>query len=189
MSSGGMSMRAKLWVFVCGTAIRFLSWVFVAFIVAAIAKWESDRAKRPNGAVEVTGTERPANLSRLNEGSPGEADPAEQSNKQNFALASGIQEAKIDYEVYLNPDCTPRTNFYLYLRQKPRNGTVRIDLDKNYTGYDNDSQRYKCNLSPVESPSIFYRRNPGFTGKDAFTVEVFEPNGFVRTTRYLIDAR
>jgi hypothetical protein len=179
-------LQAKIWGFALGTAARLLSWMFVAVILAFVTKWESAKTR---GHTELTGSERPANLSRLNDDGSNSGDPAEQSNKQNFALANDLEEAKVDYEVYLNPDCSPKTNFYLYLREKPRHGSVRIDLEKNYTGYDSDSQRYKCNLVPVQSPSIFYRRNKGFIGKDSFTVEVFEPGGDVRTTRYLIDAR
>jgi hypothetical protein len=183
------STREKLRAFAAGTGVRLLSWLFVALILAVLARWEHMATNGGHGGTDVTGMERPANLTRLNDDSTDGADPAEQSNKQNFALADDIQEAKVDYEIFLNPDCTPKTNFYLYLREKPAHGTVRIDLDKNYTGYDSDTQRYKCNLLPIQSPSIFYRRNKGFSGKDTFTIEVFEPNGFVRSTRYLIDAR
>jgi len=185
----GGRLRAKLWPFILGTGARLLSWVFVALILTAFTQWANNRNKAPARGTQLNGTERPANLSRLNDDLSESDDPAEQSNTQNFAIANDVEEVKVDYEVFLNPDCSPKTNFYLYVREKPLHGSVRIDLDKNYTGYDSDSQRYKCNLTPTQSPSIFYTRNKGFIGKDAFTVEVFDPGGYVRATRYLIDAR
>ena len=183
------SFRAKLWAFVLGTSGRLLSWILVALILTAFAQWEKTRTKPAHGATEITGAERPAKLGRLTDDPPDNGDFTERSNKQNFAIANDIQEAKIDYEIYLNPDCSPRADFFLQLREKPLHGSVRIDLDKNYAAYDNDNQRYKCNLTATQSPSIFYRRNKGFVGKDSFIVEVFEPSGYVRTTHYLIDAR
>ena len=167
---------AKIGGFALRTFMRLSSWMLVAVVVTLLTQWENSKQKAGSGATAVTGAERTANVN-------------EQTNKQNFAMGYGIQEAKVDYEIFLNPDCSMKTNFYLYVREKPLHGSVRIDLDKNYTGYDNDTQRYKCNLMPVESPSIFYRRDAGFTGKDHFSVEVFEPAGFVRVTRYVIDVR
>jgi hypothetical protein len=183
------SRLGKVGGFAVRTFVRLLSWLLVAVIITLATQWEQSRQQRLHAGTELTGAEHTAKLSRLNDSAPDSGDPGEQSNRQNFAMAYGIQEAKVDYEIFLNPDCSPKTNFYLYVREKPLHGTVRIDLDKNYTGYDSDTQRYKCNLAPVDSPSIFYRRNAGFTGRDRFSVEVFEPGGFVRLTRYIIDAR
>jgi len=180
---------AKIGGFALRTFMRLFSWMLVAVVVTVLTQWEQSKQKAGSGATAVTGAERTANLSRLTEDGDNGGDVNEQTNKQNFAMGYGIQEAKVDYEIFLNPDCSMKTNFYLYVRQKPLHGSVRIDLDKNYTGYDNDTQRYKCNLMPVESPSIFYRRDAGFTGKDHFSVEVFEPGGYVRVTRYVIDVR
>ncbi len=181
--------RARIWQFAVATGGRLLSWMIVAVILTAFTYWDRHRNAAATGSTTVTGAERPATLARLDDAASESADLSEQSNKQNFALAYDVEEAKVDYEIFLNPDCTAKTNFYLYVREKPAHGTVRIDPDRNYTGYDPDTQRYKCNVLPIQSPSIFYRRNKGFVGQDHFSVEVFEPGGFVRSTRYLIDAR
>jgi hypothetical protein len=185
----GSRLPTKAWAFFKRTSAHLLVWIVIILASTLTIQWIQSESRGQRGGTELTGAERTANLSQLNDASSDGADSNEQSNKQNFALAYDLEEAKVDYEIFLNPDCSPAKNLYLYLREKPAHGSVRIDLDANYSGYESDSQRYKCNLLPSQSPSIFYRRNKGFVGQDHFAVEVFEPSGYVRTTHYTIDAR
>ncbi len=166
---------------------QLVSWVAVAVIVALLLQWLLHH--QGHGGTRLTGKEPAADLDRLNESSQDGSDLAEQSNRHNFAIPHDVQESKVDYEIFLNPDCSPVSDFSLYISQAPLHGTARIAADTNYSSYDKDSQRYRCNLLPIKTPSIFYRRNAGFVGRDRFAVEVFEPGGFVRLTNYFIDAR
>jgi hypothetical protein len=68
--------------FVVGTGVRLLSWLFVALILAVLARWEGMRGKGAQGGTEVTGTERPANLTHL----------TGCGKSEDFALLAGVRE-------------------------------------------------------------------------------------------------
>lgn len=188
------SDRARRWGkvvlrFAGRTGVQLVNWVVIAVLLTFLVRWQSARRGNIHGGMELTGKEPAANLTRLHEAPRDGSDPAEQSNQQNFAMPPDMQESKVDVEIFLHPDCTPNPDVFLYVRQAPLHGSARIASEPNYSWYDKDGQRGKCNLLAVRSPTIFYRRNAGFVGHDRFTVEVFEPGGFVRLTKYSIDAR
>ena len=89
----------------------------------------------------------------------------------------------------LNANCTSMGDIDVRLTKKPEHGEVEIENGLGYTNYPLINQRYRCNVRLVPGVRISYTSTDGFTGKDRFSIEVFEPGGVEITGKYIVTVK
>lgn len=86
----------------------------------------------------------------------------------------------------LNRDCTSRGQVTAKVVQAPDNGTVHIENGMAFPSYSPGDAPYLCNARKSPMTLITYRAEPGFTGQDTTSVQVFFPDGNAPTLLFHI---
>ncbi len=89
----------------------------------------------------------------------------------------------------LNANCTSMGDIDVRLTKKPEHGEVEIENGLGYTNFPRINQRYGCNVRLVPGVRINYTSTDGFTGKDRFSIEIFEPGGVEVTGKYAVTVK
>lgn len=67
----------------------------------------------------------------------------------------------------------------------PRGGRVEIKRENDFPTFK-DSLRAHCSNRRVPGVAIYYKANPGFSGQDSFTVDVYWVDGDRWTENYTV---
>jgi hypothetical protein len=79
---------------------------------------------------------------------------------------------KIDYRISLTPECVVAVPVEVTVVKPPSHGTFSTQLGTTYPTYPKENVRYDCNRQPAASVDLMYQSDPGYQGKDLFTIEV-----------------
>jgi hypothetical protein len=99
------------------------------------------------------------------------------------------EKQRIDFIVFLNPDCTIRGYSSVKITTPPTHGLLTTEAGRDYPHYAKGNQRYPCNLTQTDGVNVYYRSNPGYTGSDLAVVQSGPPPGDIGypiTENYLI---
>jgi hypothetical protein len=99
---------------------------------------------------------------------------------------SGVQQVVDDY-YSVAPDCSNLGYPEIRIMSAPGHGTVAVDNGDAYPSFAKDNVRYECNKAKVATSRLMYKSNPGFHGKDSFTIQVRYVNSNLRLLAYTID--
>ena len=99
---------------------------------------------------------------------------------------SGAQQVVDDY-YSVQPDCGNLGYPEIKILKGPSHGDVSLDKGETYPCFGKDNVRYECNKKKIASSQVLYRSNPGFHGKDAFTIQVRFVNSSLRLVTYDVD--
>lgn len=69
----------------------------------------------------------------------------------------------------------------------PKHGKVSSDPGEVYTNFARDNVRWDCNRKPVPGTQLFYQSDPGFEGKDSFSIAIRWPSSDLRTDSYDVE--
>lgn len=82
------------------------------------------------------------------------------------------------YKIYgSNPDCTDIPQGTMRITKHPKHGDVQIVVEKGYTEYPKDDQRYHCNVILRDHTALYYQSKPEFIGTDRVEMEWFGSQG------------
>jgi hypothetical protein len=99
---------------------------------------------------------------------------------------SGAQQVVDDY-YSVAPDCGNMGYPEIKILNVPGHGTVAVENGKVYPSFAKDNVRYDCNKAKVASSRVLYKSNPGFHGKDLFTIQVRYVNSTLRLLTYNVE--
>jgi hypothetical protein len=103
-------------------------------------------------------------------------------------VASGERQ-RIDYYVYLNPDCTAVGYDTVRIIKPPTHGELTTELGVGYTNYSKENQRYQCNLRQSPMINVYYKSTFGYLGADSTLIEVTDPLAVASSIIYTITVR
>lgn len=96
---------------------------------------------------------------------------------------------KVDNFGSVDPSCTSLGRTVVQVTEQPRHGKVTIREGLDYPTFHKDNIRAHCNAKRAPATQVFYTPAPGYTGPDAFRVEVVYPDGFTRSGSYRLEVR
>jgi hypothetical protein len=112
--------------------------------------------------------------------------PALKPNTVMRGVDSGVQQVVDDY-YSVAPDCSNMGYPEIRILSAPGHGSVAVEQGEVYPGFAKDNVRYECNKAKVASSRLMYKSNPGFHGKDSFTIQVRFVNSNLRLLAYTVD--
>jgi hypothetical protein len=99
---------------------------------------------------------------------------------------SDVQQVVDDY-YSATPDCGNMGYPEIKILSAPGHGSVAVENGEDYPAYIKDNVRYECNKKKVASTRVLYKSNPGFRGKDFFTIQVRFPTSRLQLLTYKIE--
>jgi hypothetical protein len=95
----------------------------------------------------------------------------------------------VDYFFALDPDCAPEGYPVVRVIVPPRDGTLALRLDEDFSVYAKDNARFACNKKKSPVTVLTYLPNAGYVGADSATIEVLYPLGTTQRFEYMLDVR
>jgi hypothetical protein len=99
---------------------------------------------------------------------------------------SGTRQTIDDY-YSVEPDCGNPGYPEIKILHMPAHGIVATENGATYPNFPKDNVRYECNKKKVASSEVFYTSNPGYHGRDSFTLQVRFVNSNLRLVTYDVD--
>jgi hypothetical protein len=119
----------------------------------------------------------------------GKSSASHAQSKVIFAHALSGKRTRI-YRIYgANPDCTDPPMGTMRVTKQPQHGVVDIVVEKGYTDYPKDDQKYPCNLILRDHTALYYQSNSDFIGPDRVEMEWFGGGGSYSNYIIRIDVR
>jgi hypothetical protein len=86
------------------------------------------------------------------------------------------------YSVF--PTCESEGYAEILVVSAPNHGKVSSDRGQDYPSFTKDNVRWDCDKQLVPSTQVFYESEPGFVGKDSFSITIRFASSGVRTDSY-----
>ena len=99
---------------------------------------------------------------------------------------SDVQQA-VDQFYSVKPDCGNAGYPEVRILHPAGHGAVAAQNGEVYPSFAKDNVRYECNKAKIASTVVLYKSNPGFHGKDSFTIQVRFENSTLRLLTYNVD--
>ncbi|KQT76586.1 hypothetical protein ASG51_06830 [Methylobacterium sp. Leaf465] len=89
----------------------------------------------------------------------------------------------------LDPTCKSLGPMTISLIEAPHDGRVQIAQGQDFPSFPMFNARAHCNARKRPATFVFYTAAPGYTGRDAFALELVDPVGNVSRVRYRVTVR
>jgi antitoxin (DNA-binding transcriptional repressor) of toxin-antitoxin stability system len=104
----------------------------------------------------------------------------------NITAASGSN-ARLDFWISINPDCTSRGRPVVRVTAAPQNGRALVVPARDFI--PQNAKLSHCSNRRTAGTHVRYVSRKGFVGTDRVSVEVFFPTGRHLAVTYTIDVR
>ena len=105
-----------------------------------------------------------------------------------FVLSPSRSEAQLQFYASVNPDCSDRGGDDIRIMTPPRHGSATVERGPGFTSFAQNSIYARCMIMQHVGERVVYRRDPGFTGMDELTYEIYFPTGHSNIVHYKITA-
>jgi len=100
--------------------------------------------------------------------------------------ADSGREVRLAFVSEVNVDCTPAGTAVISTVNSPLHGRLRIQNERGFTSFTEDSPRYACNQRRVAGVGVYYTSERGYTGEDNVTLHYGFPDGEEATGDFVI---
>lgn len=100
--------------------------------------------------------------------------------------ADSGRELRLAFVSEVNVDCTPAGTAVISTVNSPLHGQLRVQNERGFTSFTEDSPRYTCNQRRVAGVGVYYTSDRGYTGEDNVTLHYGFPDGEEATGDFVI---
>jgi len=91
---------------------------------------------------------------------------------------------------FLDENCNSIDSANIVIEKRPEHGIAEIVIEQTFSVYPKDNLRFKCNDQKTPAIYLKYTANPGYAGRDQFTVlEVSNVGGWARERTFMLNVR
>lgn len=105
-----------------------------------------------------------------------------------FVMSPSHSDAQLQFYASVNPDCSDRGGDDIRIMTPPQHGSATVERGPGFTSFAPNSIYARCMIMQHVGERVVYRRDPGFTGTDELTYEVYFPTGHSNIVHYKITA-